>query len=311
MIENNFLIIQKELAAYIHKTPVLTSTLLNKLIGTNLYFKCENFQKTGSFKFRGATYAIQQLTVNQKSRGVVTHSSGNFAQALALAAKGLGVKAHIVMPENAPQVKKDAVLEYDGIITECAPTNKARETAARKIEIKIGATFIHPSNDKNVILGHSTSALEFFNQITNLDVIIAPVGGGGLLAGTALASHKFSSSKVIGAEPMQVDDAYRSLLSGKIESNTHTNTIADGLRTQLGSINFPIIQEYVNQIIRVEESEIIFAMQLIFQYLKIVVEPSSAVALAAVFKEKQLFKDENVGIILSGGNVNLETLSFS
>ena len=311
MKEINFLTIQKELAPYIHNTPVLTSTLLSKIIGANLYFKCENFQKTGSFKFRGATYAIQQLTADQKKRGVVTHSSGNFAQALALAAKGLDVKAHIVMPKNAPQVKKDAVLEYDGIITECDPTNEARETVAREIENEIGATFFHPSNNYNVILGHSTAVLEFLKQTDNLDVIITPVGGGGLLAGTALATHKFSSSKIIGAEPMQVDDAYRSLLSGKIETNTHTNTIADGLRTHLGSINFPIIQEHVNGIIRVEEAEIISAMRLVFQYLKIVVEPSSAVALAAVIKEKQQFKNQNIGIILSGGNVNLETLSFS
>lgn len=311
MKEINFFTIQKELALYIHNTPVLTSTLLNKIIGANLYFKCENFQKTGSFKFRGATYAIQQLKVEQKSRGVVTHSSGNFAQALALAAKGLNVKAHIVMPKNAPQVKKDAVLEYDGIITECDSTNEARETVAREIENEIGATFIHPSNNYNVILGHSTAALEFLKQTDNLDVIVTPVGGGGLLAGTALATHKFSSSKIIGAEPMQVDDAYHSLLSGKIETNTHTNTIADGLKTHLGSINFPIIQEHVNGIIRVEETEIISAMRLVFQYLKIVIEPSSAVALAAVIKEKHLFKNRNIGIILSGGNVNLETLSFS
>ncbi|TYC14098.1 pyridoxal-phosphate dependent enzyme [Bizionia gelidisalsuginis] len=314
MIAKDFITIQKGLASYIHCTPVITSSLLNKIIGVNLQFKCENFQKTGSFKFRGATYAIQQLTAAQKSRGVVTHSSGNFAQALALAAKGLGVKAHIVMPKNAPQVKKDAVLEYDGFITECEPGNTAREKSAAKIENEIGATFIHPSNNKNVILGHSTATLELLDQTHHLDIIVAPVGGGGLLAGTALAAHHFSSSSVIGAEPMQVDDAYRSLLSGKIEMNVHNNnnnTIADGLRTHLGSINFPIIQKYVDGIIRVEESEIISAMRLVFQYLKIVIEPSSAVALAAVIKEKEPFKSQNVGIILSGGNVNLDTLSFS
>lgn len=311
MEREDFLTIQKKLAPYVSTTTVLTSSLLNKKTGLSLYFKCENFQKTGSFKFRGATYAIQQLTSDQKKRGVVTHSSGNFAQALALAAKRLGVKAHIVMPKNAPQVKKDAVLEYNGVITECEATNEARETAALKIENELGATFIHPSNDKNVILGHSTATLEFLNQTENLDAIIAPVGGGGLLAGTALAAYKFSSSKVIGAEPMQVDDAYRSLLSGKIESNTHTNTIADGLRTHLGSINFPIIQNHVNRIIRVEEDEIISAMRLLFQYLKIVVEPSSAVALAAVIKEKYHFKKQDVGIILSGGNVNLNALPFN
>ena len=305
-----FLTIQKELAPYVSNTAVLTSSLLNKKTGLSLYFKCENFQKTGSFKFRGATYAIQQLTAEQKNGGVVTHSSGNFAQALALAAKRLEVKAHIVMPKNAPQIKKDAVLEYDGLITECESTNGARETTALKIENELGATFIHPSNHYNVILGHSTATLEFLNQTKNLDVIITPVGGGGLVAGTALAAHHFSTCTIIGAEPLAVDDAYRSLLSGTIERNSHSNTIADGLRTHLGSINFPLIQKHVDSIIRVKEDEITSAMRLIFQYLKTVVEPSSAVALAAVIKEKERFKNLNVGIILSGGNVNLNALPF-
>lgn len=303
--------IHQQLQPFIHNTPILTSTLLDQKIGASLYFKCENFQKTGSFKFRGATYAIQQLNEEQKRRGVVTHSSGNFAQALALAAQRLGVKAHIVMPNNAPKIKKQAVLEYHGHITECLPTNSAREAAAEHIEKTSGATFIHPSNNKNVILGHSTSALELLSEKPDLNVVIAPVGGGGLLAGTALAGEQYTDTKIIGAEPTQVDDAYRSLISGTIEKNTHTNTIADGLRTHLGSINFPIIQKHVQRIICVEEDEILNAMILVFQYLKIVIEPSSAVALAAVIKEKERFKNQSVGIIISGGNVDLEQFSFS
>ena len=302
----------KGILPYIHQTPVLSSRLINDMAGAHLFFKCENFQKMGAFKMRGAIQAIMQLSESQKQKGVVTHSSGNFAQALSLAAKSLGVKAYIVMPSSAPQVKVDAVKGYGGNITICKPTITSREETAKRIVEDTGATFIHPSNDLDVIVGNSTACLELIQQHKNLDYIIAPVGGGGLIAGTALAAHFFEEHcQVIGAEPIEVDDAYRSLLNGRIETNMTTNTIADGLRTQLGNINFPIIQKHVSLIIRVSETEIIDSMRLIYERLKLVVEPSSAVALAAVINEKKRFRNKKIGIILSGGNVDLNQLPFS
>ena len=303
---------RRRISPFVHNTPVFTPSLLNDHAGAKLFFKCENFQKMGAFKMRGAISAIMQLSKEEQERGVVTHSSGNFAQALSLAARNLGVTAYIVMPNNAPKVKKDAVLGYGGIITECEPTIKAREDAATNLVASKGATFIHPSNDLNVILGNATAAMELLEVHPNLNCVISPVGGGGLLAGTALAAHYFASKcLVIGGEPMAADDAFRSLRSGQIETNLKAQTIADGLRTQLGDINFPIIQQHVDHIIRVEEEDIVFAMRLLWERLKIVIEPSSAVAFAAVLKNKAYFKDKKVGIILSGGNVDLDTLKFS
>ena len=301
----------KRIAPYIHKTPVLTSRLLNNMVGAELFFKCENFQRMGAYKMRGATNAILQLTEEQKSMGVVTHSSGNFAQALSLAAKSLGVKAYIVMPSSAPQVKKDAVKEYGGKILECESTLEARNAMADRIRSETGATFIHPSNDLNVIAGQGTACMELLEEKPDLDFVVVPVGGGGLIAGTALAAHYFGNNcKVIGGEPFEVDDAYRSLISGKIELNKTTDTIADGLKTQLGDKNFPLIRKYVNSIIRVTEDEIITAMQLVWERMKIIIEPSSAVAFAAVLREKEKFKGKKVGIIISGGNVDLKNLPF-
>ncbi|MFD0861518.1 threonine/serine dehydratase [Sungkyunkwania multivorans] len=301
----------QRIAEHIHRTPVLTSRLLNEISGAELFFKCENFQRMGAFKMRGAAHAISRLTKEQQQRGVVTHSSGNFAQALSLAARSLGVDAYIVMPNNAPQVKKDAVKGYGGQIIECEPTLTAREKAAKKIVEKYGATFIHPSNDLDVILGQGTAAQELLEDQPNLDNIFTPVGGGGLIAGSALAAHFFGNDcKTIGGEPFEVDDAYRSLKSGKIEFNETTNTIADGLKTQLGDINFPIIQKYVDRIIRVEEQEIIEAMRLIWERMKIIIEPSCAVPFAALLRERTSFKGKKVGIILSGGNVDLGKLPF-
>ncbi|MBG6130504.1 threonine dehydratase [Aquimarina sp. EL_43] len=297
---------------YIHKTPVFSSQLIDEIAEATLYFKCENFQKTGAFKMRGATNAIMQLTEEQKQKGVVTHSSGNFAQALSLAALKLGIKAFIVMPSNAPQVKKDAVKGYQGNIIECEPTLVARENTAKEISQKEGATFVHPYNDINVILGQGTACKELLEKQPDLDYIFTPVGGGGLIAGTALSALHFGNDcTVIGGEPFEVDDAYRSLQSGVIESNLTTNTIADGLRVQLGDKNFPIIQQYVKKITRVTEEEIVEAMRLIWERLKIVSEPSSAVALAAMLKEKNIFKNKKIGIIISGGNVDLNQLPFS
>ena len=296
---------------YIHKTPVFTSRLLDKMAGANLFFKCENFQRMGAFKMRGAMNAILSLPKDRQQKGVVTHSSGNFAQALSLAANSVGIKAYIVMPENAPRVKMDAVKEYGGNIILCESTIDAREKKSIEIQQKYGATFIHPSNDLAVILGQGTAAKELLEEVNEIENILVPVGGGGLVAGTIIATKCcHSSCKVVGAEPFAVDDAYRSLKSGNIEKNSTTNTIADGLRTHLGDINFPIIKEGIHEIIRVEESEIIKAMKLIWQRMKIIVEPSSAVAFAALLKEKKRFKNQKIGIVLSGGNVDLEGLVF-
>lgn len=304
--------VHNRIKPYIHKTPVLTSQLINDRCGANVYFKCENFQKMGAFKMRGASNAILSLSEEERRKGVVTHSSGNFAQALSLAAKGIGVKAYIVMPKNAPQVKKNAVMDYDGEIIESDSTPIAREDMAEKIRIEKGATFIHPSNNDQVIYGQGTAAIELLEDYPDLDYIFAPVGGGGLIAGTVLAAKYFSDKcKVLGGEPKNMDDAYRSLKSGKIEYNEKgTTTIADGLRTFLGDRNFPIIKKHVERIITVSEEEIVEAMKLIWERMKIVIEPSSAVAFAALLKQKDDFKNKKVGIIISGGNVDLQNLPF-
>jgi len=297
---------QERIGSLIHRTPVLTSQAINQLAGARLFFKCENFQKTGSFKMRGAMNAVAQLSEEQKAKGVVTHSSGNFAQAVAYSAKQLGVTAYIVMPENAPTVKKEAVRGYGGIVTECEPTIQAREAHTLKIMQEKGATPLHPSNQKEVIIGQGSAAMELLEDYPDLEAIITPVGGGGLLAGTALAAHYYGQNcKVYAGEPMAADDAWRSLQSGQIETNETAHTIADGLRTHLGDINFPVIQQHVEQIIRVEEDEIVQAMRLIWERMKIVIEPSCAVPLAALLREPTLFAGKKVGIILSGGNVDL------
>ncbi|WP_204345477.1 threonine ammonia-lyase [Psychroserpens algicola] len=299
------------ISPYIHNTPVLTSRLVNTYTNATVFFKCENFQKTGAYKMRGATNAIMQLSSEQKSKGVVTHSSGNFAQALSFAAKSLGVKATIVMPTNSPIVKKDAVVEYGGHIVECAPTIEDREATANQIVHDTGATFIHPSNDPDVILGQGTACIELLKTQPDLDVIFCPVGGGGLIAGSALAAHYYGHNcQVVGGEPMEADDAYRSLLSGNIETNQTAHTIADGLRTQLGHHNFPIIQKHVKQITRVSEVEIIEAMRFIWERMKLIIEPSSAVAFAAVIKDEKMVRNKKIGVIISGGNVDVNNLPF-
>ncbi|NNK72013.1 MAG: pyridoxal-phosphate dependent enzyme [Flavobacteriaceae bacterium] len=301
----------QRIGPHTHRTPVLTSKLLDEMSGVQLFFKCENFQRGGSYKIRGATNAVLKLSPENRSKGVVTHSSGNFAQALTLAAKSCAVKAHIVMPENAPEVKVNAVKTYGGTIYRCESTLEAREQKTEAIIARTGATFLHPSNDLNVIYGQGTAAMELLQDHPDLDHIFVPVGGGGLIAGSALAARYFSDGcKLIGGEPFEADDAYRSLISGNIESNETTNTIADGLRTQLGDKNFPIIQKHVSQIIRVTEEEIVQAMRFIWERMKIVVEPSSAVAFAALLREKKKFEGMKIGIVLSGGNVDLTNLPF-
>jgi threonine dehydratase len=301
----------KRIGPHAHNTPVLTSSTIDRMLNATVYFKCENFQRGGSFKIRGAINAISQLSEEERARGVITHSSGNFAAALALAANALDTKAYIVMPDNAPSVKKDAVAAYGAQIIECAPGLKSRESTTLMQQKKSGATFIHPSNDMNVILGHSSAVMELAREAEQLDVVIAPVGGGGLLAGTALAvNHLHYYIETIGAEPFGADDAYLSLKTGKIQPCINPKTIADGLRTQLGDQNFPIIQKLVSKIIRVEESEIIQAMKFIWERMKIVIEPSSAVAVASLFRNSSEFKKRKVGVILSGGNVDLSNLPF-
>jgi threonine dehydratase len=301
----------KRIHPYVHKTPVLTSTTVNDKLRATVYFKCENFQRMGAFKIRGATNAILQLPKEERARGVITHSSGNFAAALALAARSLETKAYIVMPVNAPAVKREAVEGYGAEIIPCEGTIKSRESTTREQQKKTGATFIHPSNDIHVILGNSTAVWELAKDVDNLDVVIAPVGGGGLLAGTALAiNHLNYYIETIGAEPFGADDAYLSLKTGKIQPCINPKTIADGLRTQLGDINFPIIHKFVSKIIRVEESEIVGAMKFIWERMKIVIEPSSAVAVAALFRNSPEFKNRKIGVIISGGNVDLTNLPF-
>jgi len=301
----------KRIGPHVHNTPVLTSSTIDRMLNATVYFKCENFQRGGSFKIRGAINAISQLTEDERARGVITHSSGNFAGALALAANALNTKAYIVMPSNAPSVKKDAVSGYGAQIIECDPNLQSRESTTKLHQKKKGLTLIHPSNDLNVILGHSSAVMELAKEAEQLDVVIAPVGGGGLLAGTALAvNHLHYYIETIGAEPFGADDAYLSLKTGKIQPCINPKTIADGLLTQLGDQNFPIIQKLVSKIIRVEESEIIAAMKFIWERMKIVIEPSSAVAVAAMFRNSNEFKKRKVGVILSGGNVDLANLPF-
>lgn len=291
---------------YIERTPVLTSASLNELAGCQLYFKCENFQKVGAFKARGATNAALKLSKEERANGLATHSSGNHAQAIARAGKMLGVKSYIVMPRTAPEIKKRGVRGYGGEIFECEPTLQAREETLAKVIAKTGASEIHPFNNYDVVEGQATCAKELFEQAGGLDIVVAPVGGGGLLSGTALAAKFFSPGTVVMAgEPAGSDDAYRSMQSGKIEP-AQSNTIADGLLTTLGDKTFPIIYENVKEVITVTDEEIIAAMRLIWERLKIIVETSCAVPFAAVLKEKEKFKGKRVGIILTGGNVDLE-----
>src|SRR6478736_1690786 len=291
---------------YIHHTPVLTSASIDEIAGCSIFFKAENFQKIGAFKARGAMNAALSLSSADLAKGVSTHSSGNHAQALARAAKILGVKSYIVMPRTAPDVKKKGVRAFGGEIFECEPTLASRESTLAEVVKKTGATEIHPYNNYEVITGQATAAKELFEETPALDYLLTPVGGGGLLSGTALAAKYFSpSTQVMAGEPAGSDDAYRSLKSGHLEA-PQSNSIADGLLSSLGDKTFPLIQKYVKEIITVTDEEIIKAMKLIWEEMKIIVEPSCAVPFAAVLKDKEKFAGKNVGIILSGGNVDLE-----
>ena len=288
---------------HIHRTAILTSRSLNELSGANLFFKCENFQRAGSFKIRGATNAVELLPQDDLDRGVATTSSGNHGAALAKAASDRGIEAQIVMPNNAPKVKQEAVQAYDGIITHCEPTLDARESTLKKILKKLEAEEIPPYNDSRIISGQGTAALELCNEIPDLDFVVTPVGGGGLLSGTALALQtEWSQIRLIGAEPLNADDAKRSLEAGRLIPATRTDTIADGLRTSLGSLTFPLIQKYVETILTVSEEPIISATRLIWQRMKMVVEPSGAVPLAVVLNHSDIFEGKRIGVIASGGN---------
>lgn len=299
----------KRIQSYIHRTPVMSSQSIDDLAGCHLFFKCENFQKVGAFKSRGAMNASLKLSAEQRAKGIATHSSGNHAQALARAAQILGVKSYIVMPRTAPEIKKKGVRAYGGEIFECEPTLEARESTLAEVIRKTGATEIHPFNNYDVMEGQATAAKELFEEVKNLDFIIAPVGGGGLLSGTALATRYFSpGTTVIAGEPAGSDDAFRSLKSGRIEQ-AQSNTIADGLLTTLGDKTFPIIRDHVKEVITVTDEEIIAAMRLIWERMKIIVETSCAVPFAAVLKQKEKFSGKRAGIILSGGNVDLNKVS--
>lgn len=296
----------ERISPYIHLTPILTNKSINELSGLDLYFKCENFQKIGAFKIRGGMNASLQLNPAQLSKGVATHSSGNHAQALAFAAKMLGIKAYIVMPESSPEVKVNAVRGYGAEVTICASNQAARESTLQAIVDKTGATFIHPYDNDEVITGQATCMKEMIEALPDIDIVVTPVGGGGLLSGTCLGAHYFKPGlKVYAGEPEGAADAVLSIQTGKVEKAPFINTIADGLMTTLSERTLNIIKEHVADILLVSDEEIKAALRLVYERMKIIIEPSCAVPLAAVLKNRALFKGKKVGIILSGGNVDL------
>ena len=296
---------------FVHNTPVMTSRQLNGLFNCELFFKCENFQKVGAFKFRGATNAVLSMSLEEKQSGVVTHSSGNHAGALALAARMNRIKAYIVMPENAPVVKKNAVSAYGADITYCKPTLQAREDATRLIIEKTGATLIHPYDNFNVICGQGTAALELLQEIDYLEIVIAPVGGGGLLSGTSSCVKGMGGKiQVIGAEPLNANDAYISFTSGILTPSNNPITCADGLLTSLSQLTFSVIRSKVDKILTAKEESIIECMLLIWERMKIIIEPSSATVLAVIKENPALFEGKKIGLIISGGNVDFRKLPF-
>jgi threonine dehydratase len=296
---------------FIHHTPVLSSQLINEMFDCKLFFKCENFQKVGAFKFRGATNAVLSLNEEDKRRGVITHSSGNHAAALALAARMNGVKAYIVMPENAPVVKKNAVAGYGAEITFCKSTLQSREDNTRLIMERTGATLVHPYDNFNVICGQGTAALELLEERKDLDIIIAPVGGGGLMSGTSTCVKEINKQiQVIGAEPLNANDAFNSFTTGKLTPSVNPLTVADGLLTSLSDLTFSIIKNNVDQIITAKEESIIECMLIVWERMKIIIEPSSATVLAVIKENPELFRGKLIGLIISGGNVDFRKLPF-
>ncbi|AGP37110.1 serine/threonine dehydratase [Sorangium cellulosum So0157-2] len=297
------------LAPHAHVTPVMTSRTIDGMAGARVFFKCENLQRVGAFKFRGACNAVLALSDEDARRGVATHSSGNHAAALALAARIRGVPAHIVMPESAPAVKRAAVEGYGARIVTCAPTLRSREETLARVLSETGAILVHPYNDAHVIAGQGTAALELAGQVEDLDAVVAPVGGGGLLSGTAVATSALSRARTVGAEPQAADDAARSLREGKILPSNDPITIADGLRTSLGELTFAVLRERGVEIVTVGEEDIVKAMRVVWERMKILIEPSSAVPVAAVLLRK--VQGARIGVILSGGNVDLSKLPFA
>ena len=301
----------RRIRPYAHRTPVVTCAGLDDMCNAELFFKCENFQKVGAFKFRGACNAVFSLTDEEASRGVGTHSSGNHAAALALAARLRGVEAFIVMPRNASEVKVAAVSGYGAEIFFCEPSEDGREKTMAEVLAQTGATFIHPFDDPLVIAGQGTAALEFVEEVSGLDVVLAPVGGGGLLSGTALGVAGLSpDTKVIGTEPEGADDAYRSLQEGRIIPSVNPQTVADGLLTSLGENTFSIIRENVEQIVTVSEEAIVAGMRHVWERMKIVIEPSAAVPVGALLEGKIDLSGQRIGVILSGGNADLDKLPW-
>jgi threonine dehydratase len=299
------------IGSLVHRTPVFTSSAINRITGCEIFFKCENFQKAGAFKSRGATNAVLSLDEKEMKNGVATHSSGNHAAALALAARNRGIKAYIVMPENAPSIKKEAVSSYGAEITFCEATLEAREKTLKRVVSNTGATFIHPYNNFNVICGQATAAKELLEETEKLDLVMVPVGGGGLLSGTALAVRSMSpKTMIMAAEPENADDAFRSFRTGRLQPPLRPNTIADGLLTALGPLTFKIIKENVDDILLASEDGIVSAMKLIWERMKIIIEPSSAVPLAAIIQNRNQINAKRIGIILTGGNVDLAKLPF-
>jgi threonine dehydratase len=301
----------QRIKSYIHHTPLLSNASINKITGAEILFKCENLQKAGAFKSRGACNAVFSLTEDQLVHGVCTHSSGNHAQALARAASLRNIPAYIVVPETSPDVKVWGVKEYGGNITLCKPTLKAREDTLKEVVKETGALEIHPYNDYRIITGQATCGLEIYEEQDTIDIILAPVGGGGLLSGTALSSSYISpNTKIIGTEPVMADDAYRSFYEGRLIPSENPKTIADGLLTSLGSLTYPIIRDYVHDIVTVSEAGIVQAMRLVWERMKIIIEPSAAVPLGAILENKINVRGKRIAIILSGGNVDLDRLPW-
>lgn len=298
------------IALWVHRTPVVTSRTLDERAGATLLFKCENLQRVGAFKARGATNAVLGLDATSRARGVVTHSSGNHAAALALAARNAGIPAWVVMPRNAPPPKVESVRRHGGEIVFCEPTLEARERTCAEVGARTGATLVHPYDDHAVIAGQGTATLEFHEQVGSLDAVVVPVGGGGLLAGTSVVGRALGI-EVYGAEPAAVDDAARSLLTGVRQPPTGHSTVADGLRTALGARPFEIIRRNVADIVTVSEAEIVAAMRLVWEVMKIVIEPSSAVPVAALLERRLPVAGRRIGVILTGGNVDLDALPWS
>jgi len=295
----------------IHRTPVFTNSSLNKLSGAELYFKCDNFQKVGSFKIRGATNTVEQLTIEELNRGVATTSSGNHGAALSMAVTRRGGKTKVVMPNNTPEIKVNNVERNGGEVVWCEPEQESRESVLKELIEKTGAVVVHPYNDERIMAGQGTCAKELLEDYPDLDTIVSPVSGGGLLSGTLLSSKALKANiQVFGAEPVEADDAYRSLKLGKIVPNETINTICDGLRAQIGTLTFPVIADLVDDIITVTEEEIIDSMRMIWERLKMIVEPSSSITLGAILKNKDKFNGKKVGLIISGGNVDLDHLPW-